>query len=185
MELLTTCQTCRRARPREHLNSLADCDLALRARLWVGLSALHFGAPSLRCGVPCASRSAGRLRSLRNGADTRHSINRPRRSACGGLPPLRCDAQRRRGAAAGVPLVLAEALLARDGSTAGLLVNVTSGAQARRLQGCGWGCWRASATPSSAELRGQSACRADRGLGDLWNGAYQRHCEALKLRPAV
>jgi hypothetical protein len=122
MELLTTCQTCRRARPREHLNSLADCDLALRARLWVGLSALHFGAPSLRCGVPCASRSAGRLRSLRNGADTRHSINRPRRSACGGLPPLRCDARRLRGAPTAPPTALQPTGLVRYRWSTGRLV---------------------------------------------------------------
>jgi hypothetical protein len=134
-------------------------------------------------GLPCAPRSAGRLRSLRNGADTRRSINRPRRSACGGLPPLHSGAQRRRGAAAALPPVLAAALLARDGSTARPLASVT---MAYLHAGCKvvGGADGAPLRRRAAQTCGGSPPQADRGLGDLWNGAYQRRCEALKPRPA-
>jgi len=36
----------------------------------------------------------------------------------------------------------------------------------------------------AAQTCGGSPPQADRGSGDLWNGAYQRRCEAPEPRPA-
>ena len=91
------------------------------ARTGVCPQRLHCGA--LRCATgPLRSSLRGRLRSLRNGADTRHSINRPRRSACGGLPPLRCDARRLRGAPTAPPTALQPTGLVRYRWSTGRLV---------------------------------------------------------------
>ena len=74
---------------------------ASHARLWVGPSTLHFGAPSLRYGVPCAPRNRGDA----TGRFVQWALNAPsqksllRLSAARTDPRfLRCSAPKRRAA---------------------------------------------------------------------------------------